>query len=224
MSFIRRFQDYSNPNGLARRMRQRRGQHVLAAIQKIHAQKGSVRILDAGGRVDYWSLFDRDVLAAYGVQITVVNLEPPVACDDPMFVQQPGDACGLEFPDNSFDLVHSNSVIEHVGDWAQMQRFAAEVRRLAPCYYVQCPNFWFPVEPHFSSLFFHWWPEQMRARAVMRRPMGFCPQAPDLDTAMACVQHARLLDRAQMQTLFPDAEMVAERFAGLVKSWMAIRG
>ena len=122
-----------------------------------------------------------------------------------------------------FDLVHSNSVVEHVGDWPRMEAFAAEVRRLAPRYYVQTPYFWFPIEPHFSAPFFHWRSEQARARALLRRRHGFAERAADMGQAMRDVQHARLLDKQQFRFLFPDAEHIDERAAGLTKSLIAIR-
>jgi hypothetical protein len=58
----------------------------------------------------------------------------------------------------------------------------------------------------------------------MRRAHGFAPRMEDFGAAMRAVQHARLLDKAMMQHLFPDAVHVDERFAGLTKSLMAIRG
>ena len=104
-----------------------------------------------------------------------------------------------------------------------MEAFAAETRRLAPAYYAQTPYFWFPVEPHFSAPFFHWRSEQARARALLRRRHGWVDRARDVGEAMRAVQHARLLDRAQMGFLFPDAEIHEERVLGLTKSLIGIR-
>ena len=49
------------------------------------------------------------------------------------------------------------------------------------------------------------------------------PQAEGGDAAMAQVESARLLGARQMRFLFPDAELVFERFLGLRKSMMAVR-
>lgn len=223
MNLIYALQDPSNPRSLANRMRRARSRHVVELITTIAAREGQCRILDLGGRVDYWSLFDRAFLEASGIHITLVNFET-IEATDPMFTAMQGDACDLSrFADNSFDLVHSNSVVEHVGDWPRMEAFARETRRLAPSYYVQTPYFWFPIEPHFSTAFFHWRSEQSRAKALMRRAHGFSERAKDMGEAMREVQDARLLDKAQFGYLFPDARYVDEKLAGLTKSLIAIR-
>lgn len=224
MKLIYALQDPDNPNSLAQRMRRARARHVVELISRTAAERGRCRIIDLGGEPEYWSLYDRAFLEASGVHITLVN---PQAFEvaDPLFTAEEGDACALNaHADQSFDLVHSNSVIEHVGDWPRMEAFAGEARRLAPRYYVQTPYFWFPVEPHFSTLFFHWRSEQSRARALMRRPHGFSEKAGDIGAAMRDVQHARLLDKAQFRFLFPDARHLDEKVAGLTKSLIAIRG
>ena len=206
------------------RLRRARAFQVVELITAIHAERGSVRILDLGGEAGYWRLYDRDLLRSKAVAIHLVNPAPqPV--DDPLFTAAVGDASHLpEIEAGRFDLVHSNSVIEHVGDRTRMEAFAAEVRRLAPRYYVQTPCFYFPVEPHFGTPFFHWRSEQARARMLMRKHRGWGERARDMGEAMRTVQGARLLDRAQFRLLFPDARHVDERLAGLTKSLIAIRG
>ena len=128
-----------------------------------------------------------------------------------------------EFGDDSFDIVHSNSVIEHVGGWRDMMAMAEEVRRLAPAYFVQTPYFWFPIEPHARTPFLQLLPESMRYRLFLLRRNGYYPKARDVSHAMLLMQDARLLDRTQMRALFPDAHLQIERAFGLIKSMIAIR-
>ena len=198
---------------------------VLPLITAAFQRTGKCRIIDLGGRAQYWDLFDRAFLEANKVHITTVNLEVPEGTADPMFTEIQGDTLSLpQFPDLAFDLAHSNSVIEHVGDWGQMERFAAEARRLAPSYFVQTPYFWFPIEPHFTAPFFHWLPEGIRAGLLMRRAHGWAPKSTNVGEAMRQVQGARLLDKAQMRCLFPDGRLVEEKVLGLTKSLMLVRG
>lgn len=222
MNLIYALQDPDNPNSLAVRFRRARARRIVQLISEAGSPKGC-RIIDLGGEPDYWSLFDRAFLQAARVHVTLVNPEP-FEVDDPMFEAVTGDACDLpRHADGAFDLVHSNSVIEHVGDWVRMEDFAREVRRLAPRYYVQTPYFWFPIEPHFSAPFFHWRSEQARIRLLMKRRHGFSEKAADVGAAMRDIQHARLLDKAQMRFLFPDASHHDERALGLTKSLIAVR-
>jgi hypothetical protein len=223
LKLIYALQDPNNPNSLAQRMRRVRARRIVDLIKRIAAEKGSCRIIDLGGEPDYWTLIDRAFLEASKVHVTMVNPRA-FEIDDDMFTALEGDACSMpHLADGAFDFVHSNSVVEHVGDWPRMEAFAAETRRLALRYYVQVPYFWFPIEPHFSTPFFHWRSEQARARMLLKRGRGFAQKASDMSEAMRDVQHARLLDKAQFRFLFPDAQHFDERFAGLTKSLIAIR-
>ncbi len=142
------------------------------------------------------------------------------------FVEQIGDACDVaSVGDNSFDIVHSNSTVEHVGDWNRVESFAREARRLAPSYYIQTPYYWFPLEIHNLLPFFHWLPEGIRAKILLHLRLGhFAQFTHDMGEAMRFVQYSsRLLDRAQMAYLFPDARIRFEWFGPFPKSLLAIR-
>jgi hypothetical protein len=226
MSLIRKLQNYEDPNSLVSRFRRRRSRHVRALIEAAYRQTGGCRIIDLGGRPQYWTLFDRAFLEAHRVHVTCVNYGEEMADSaDPMFTLVEGDACDLRgFEDGAFDLAHSNSVVEHVGDWDKVEKFAHEVRRLAPRYYVQTPYVFFPIEPHFSAVLFHWLPEPVRAEILMRRTLGFMPgKAATMGEAMRAVQHARLLSKRMFRYLFQDAQYPDEQVIGLTKSLIAVR-
>ncbi|MFZ5618856.1 MAG: methyltransferase domain-containing protein [Pseudomonadota bacterium] len=213
---------YFDRRSLSRRFRERRFVRVASIIDRIIAEKGRCRIADIGGTKYYWDIAE-GFAASRSVEITLINPKEAQASAG-KFRYLGGDATDLSaLDDMSFDFVHSNSVIEHVGDWPKMAAMAANVRRLAPCYYVQTPNFWFPYEPHFRCLFFHWLPEQVRYRLVKRVALGFAGAQGSVDAAMRRVQSARLLDEGQMRTLFPDAAFAREKFLGLTKSLIAVR-
>jgi SAM-dependent methyltransferase len=118
-------------------------------------------------------------------------------------------AAGLPFADGAFDLAYCSSVVEHVAP-ARRAAFAAELRRVARGWWVQTPARSFPIEPHALLPFAHWLPE--RARRAYWRLGAAGTWEPDL----------RLLDRDELAALF-GGPVVAERFAGLTKSWIAVR-
>jgi len=188
----------------------------------------TLRILDLGGRGVYWQRLGLDFLRERSVVIDILNLTETehYAAEDgsDVFSYVVGDACALPYADGSYDLCHANSVIEHVGLWRDMERFAREVRRVAPSYYVQSPNFWFPVDPHFWRLpFQHWLPRPARARLMQWLPLATAGRARGLSEAYGFVDSSRMVSRAQMRCLFPDAALHAERVLLLAKSYTAVR-
>lgn len=202
--------------------RKARFAEFLALADRVSIPGKPLRILDIGGTQSYWEGL-ADLWAGRDFDVTIINLDSPVS-DSGAYHIRPGDACDMpEYGDNSFDIAHSNSVIEHVGQWPQMAAMAREVRRVAPHYYLQTPNLWFPVEPHYRSLFFAWFPEASRARKLMRRKHGFRGPYADFGDAMADVQSVNLLDAKGLTTLFPDGKLVRERFFGFTKSLTVVR-
>jgi 2-polyprenyl-3-methyl-5-hydroxy-6-metoxy-1,4-benzoquinol methylase len=201
--------------------RLKRMEMFVALLDEVLAKQGECRILDIGGTQSYWMALE-EAWRGRNVHITVANLERE-ATTSSRFTGIAGDARKLELTDNSFDVVHSNSVIEHVGSFEDMRRMAGEVRRLAPRYFVQTPNFWFPVEPHFRTPAFHYLPKAVRLAIVKRRACGFYPKAQSDAEAQKFIDDASLISMRQMRLLFPDATVHRENFYGLSKSLIAVR-
>jgi SAM-dependent methyltransferase len=218
--------DYSNPDSFGSRMRARRLEPLKQLIIDIHNKKSQVKILDVGGRAMYWKAFPQDFFEKYRVKITILNLPSDLAREDcGTFSYAVGDACNMsEYADNSFDIAHSNSVIEHVGNWNQIKAFAGEVRRVAPSIFIQTPYYWFPVEPHFIKLFHHWLPKPWRALIWRRFNMGQRGRALNIDEAMIKIDdEPYLLDLEMFRFLFPDCRILKERLLFLTKSMVAFR-
>lgn len=71
----------------------------------------------------------------------------------------------LPFADDSFDVVLSNHVIEHVGNEHAQLAHLAELHRVLRrdgVGYLAVPNRWMLVEPHYKLAFLSWWPHAWR--------------------------------------------------------------
>jgi hypothetical protein len=203
---------------LGNRFRQRRMREFMQLVEPLRGGR-TVRILDLGGTAAYWRALP-GLYRQPDVEITLLNLDADGERDSNLVAHR-GDACNVDFPDMNFDVVHSNSVIEHVGHWREMAKMAAEVRRLAPAYFVQTPNLWFPIEPHFKLPFVHWFPEPARIAAL--KAAGRLSRDLPADEATLAVQRICLIKAAQMAALFPGARIWREKAYGLTKSLVAIR-
>jgi len=64
----------------------------------------------------------------------------------------------LPFERNSFDIVYSNAVLEHVGSRSCQKKFVAEMCRVAPRRFLAVPNRGFPIEHHTCLPFIHYLP------------------------------------------------------------------
>lgn len=207
-------------------MRLRRFRIVNDLIAKTLQARGKCTILDIGGTEYYWRL-DSDFLQQHNgkIKIVTVNLgdASDAQTDDAMFEHTTGDATSREpYAARDFDLIHSNSVIEHVGPWRKIRAMADQIRGAGKPYYLQTPNFWFPVEPHFRTIAFQWLPPSWRAQMLLKKQRGF-RAAGDWDAAMESIESVNLLTIRQMRELFPDATIHHERIGPLVKSIMVVK-
>jgi hypothetical protein len=119
----------------------------------------------------------------------------------------------LPFPDQSFDIVHCNSVIEHVLVPEHRARLASEIQRVGRNWFIQTPNRYFFLEPHTGLPFAQFLPEPL-VRVLLR----YMRRVWDGDLEWS------LLDRREILSLFPGGELVRERFLGLTKSLVVVGG
>jgi hypothetical protein len=120
------------------------------------------------------------------------------------------DARCLPFRTGAFDVVFSNSVIEHVGDESQQQLMAREIERVGKRYFVQVPARWFPVEAHYFIPFLSYLPVRWQV-GLVRRVFGIADPI-------------YLPTYPVVRRLFPLATVERERFCGLTKSYFIFKG
>jgi len=224
MTLSKRITDYKNRNSLGSKFRARRIKPLLKMVENIHSKKGGVNILDIGGTRLYWEILPSGFIEKYNVKITLANTSgEDISCPNENFSFVLTDGCDLsKYKDRSFDIAHSNSVLEHVGNWSRKVCFANEIRRVAENHFVQTPNFWFPIEPHCMTPFFHWLPMPFRVFLIMQFNLGHWGKAKDIDQAVRTVESACLVTKKMLQALFPDSSISTERFLFLPKSHTAI--
>jgi hypothetical protein len=218
-SIVRTLADNSRADSLASRMRRKRFELFLSLLQSV---EGPVEILDIGGTQQFWDI----MLGSQppGMRITLLNVaHQPVSSS--AFVSAVGDARKLDrIRDGAFDVVFSNSVIEHVGAYTDQKRMAEEVRRVGKRYFVQTPNRRFPIEPHFLFPYFQYLPVPARAWMLSSFNVGWYRRIPDKAAARREVESIQLLTRSRFAELFPDATIYEEKFLGLAKSFVAFAG
>jgi len=181
-----------------------------------------VRMIDFGGTADFWR--QTGWIGRDDVSITAVNISGDTGKEQNYEVVV-GDATNLEaYSENQFDVAFSNSVIEHLFTGEAQFKMAAEVRRVASAHWVQTPNFWFPMEPHFHVPGWQWLPRSVRIAILRKRRCGWRGPCPDVSQAEALVDEVKLMKKSQIRRAFPDSEIWCEKYLGLTKSFVAYSG
>lgn len=206
--------DPTRPGSLAARARAKRWDTFESTFPRL----ADMSVIDLGGTVDFWAS-----VPTRPANLTLIN---PVAAPDPRLDWAEvitGDACvpPEALSGRTFDLVYSNSTIEHVGGHARRQLFADVVDRLGDHMWIQTPYRYFPIEPHFVFPWFQHLPLAARVQVAARWPL-MPPHFPsDPGEIRDEVMSIELLSVTDMEDYFPMAEIIYERVAGLVKSLIA---
>jgi len=128
------------------------------------------------------------------------------------------DARCLPYEDRAFDVVYSNSLIEHVGKENQ-RAVASEIARVGRRYWVQTPNKLFPIEPHYWFPFFYSFPHSIRRKIAQY----WTPMIRRRNCYLDEVDSISPLTRCDLQALFPDSTILVEKWMGFSKSFIAVR-
>lgn len=193
----------------------------INAFLQIMRPSSHETILEVGGEPQQW------LQCGYRGTIVFLNLYDSKDFQHiaPNFHYLQGDGRCLDLPDNSFDIVFSNSVIEHVGALAEQKQFANETSRVGKRYWIQTPNKYFPIEPHFNFPLMQFLPLRLRVTIAESWPL-FYPPSLDYNEAANMediVRSIRLMTIADMRALYPNGTIWKERLCGLVKSIVAYR-
>ena len=216
---LRGLADNRRPGSLADRFRQRRFELLRGLVDPLPRP---VRILDVGGTTGFWERVGyagRD-----GVEIVLLNRIDQEAPHGNMTAVV-GDAADLSaFGNGSFDVVVSNSVIEHLPTPELQVRMATEIRRVGRRLYVQTPNRYFPLEPHFLFPFFALLPLNVRAFIQQHMDLGWHPRQPSRAAALREVRSIRLMTGGELRRAFPGARIERERILVFTKSFIVLDG
>lgn len=207
--------DPEKTNSISSRRREVRFRELVRRFPDLTA----MRVLDLGGTPDFW----RSVPVRPKF-VTTLNLDDKYNPTEPWLEHIVADACemtSLDLCRGGYDVVVSNSLIEHVGGYRQRQAFARVVMAAAPAYWVQTPDRYFPIEPHYVAPGFQFLPVRVRAEGIRRWPLAH-ERVYTTPEALAQALMIELISATELRHLFPDCTIWHERLGGISKSIVAI--
>lgn len=213
----------NNEGSIAQKMRRRRIEIFEIFFKKTFWDKlnkgDKIEILDIGGTIEYWEAVKFKYLKQSN--ITLLNLEVieiPKEYSNMNSVK--GNAINLkQYDDNEFMFCFSNSVIEHVGDYHAQKKMAKEILRVGEHGYLQTPNKYFCIEPHFLFPFFQFLPVRIKVFLLMHFDIGNYQRTKNKQKAYEAATEIRLLSLKEMKKLFPGIEIYKENIGPFVKSF-----
>jgi 2-polyprenyl-3-methyl-5-hydroxy-6-metoxy-1,4-benzoquinol methylase len=204
-----------NPNSLGYKFRAKRLQEFEKLFFSHFSEVEKIEILDVGGTAYFWQ--HSTLLSHPGIRITLLNLHQSET-NHPALQAVQGNATDMrEFKNGHFDLVFSNSVIEHLYTLEQQQKMASEILRVGKSYFIQTPNSYFPIEAHYALPFAQYYPNAFLYFILTKTKFSRLKKWNPAE-ASQYIAEIRLLNSQEMKTLFPGASLLKEKALGLTKS------
>lgn len=212
------FAPSDNPKSIGAKFRARRLKKFEKLFFRNFNPEKAIHILDVGGTDYFWKR--SEVPNIPGVTITLLNLQPEKTTRANIN-SLVGDATAMcEFGDKKFDLVFSNSVIEHVYTYENQVKMADEIQRVGKRFFVQTPNKYFPVEAHYAIPFAQYLPKGLLLFFLTKTRLSRMTKWKKQD-AQQYLDEIRLLNEKEMRRLFPGSTILKERTLGMTKSLTA---
>ena len=126
---------------------------------------GQTSILDVGfNNVEYSDIDNYlEKVYPYPEKITALGITDPTPFQEryPKVKAICYDGDYFPFEAGSFDIVWSNAVMEHVGDWNKQLLFLKEIKRVGRTAFITTPNRFFPIEIHTRTILLHFLPQRI---------------------------------------------------------------
>ena len=178
----------------------------LALLNSVFRPRPEDRVLDIGASGEVFLQYSLEDVYPFPSRIVAGGYEAREIFAARRHYPQPRfaqfDGCALPFLDQSFDLVFSNAVIEHILGPGRQERFAREVMRVGKSWFVTTPNYWYPFESHHHLPIFQFLPRPIQME--YNRLLG-------THIPRGTVQELGLLSARQMRRLFPTGRVVGVR-------------
>lgn len=191
----------------------------MARFNSLFDIDNETKILDIGGTTFNWQW-----VRGYP-EIDLLNLidqsQSPTYGKPILFLV--GDGLNLKCDDNAYDIVYSNSVIEHLGTYENQEVFAKEIKRVGNGLFIQTPAYEFFLEPHYWTPFIHWLPVSVQKKLLRNFTVwGLVTRSPEswIDKILSEI---RLLNKKEFHDLFADCTIIEEKFLFFTKSYIAYR-
>lgn len=151
--------------------------------------------------------------------ITALGIEEPVHFSSryPTVEVVTYDGAVFPFEDDTFDVVWSNAVLEHVGSRERQLLFLREAARVGRRLFLTTPNRGFPVEVHSRLPLLHWLPKPLFDRILRMLGMG------RFSGAYMTLLRSRDLEDLLVDAGMADCEIIRNRILGLTLDFVVIR-
>jgi SAM-dependent methyltransferase len=199
----------------------------LELFNKIVCPTEQMRVLDVGAEINPNGDRGLQLIDSYPwkSQVFAVNTSAEhielIRKHYPEIESVVGDARDLPWPDKYFDAVYCNAVIEHLGDFENQKKMAAEIMRVGKRWFVTTPNRWFPFEFHLRLPFVTWLPGHSYLYAGrifsynhVRKKYMFGIKRDGL----------RLLTARKLKSCFPDSKIIKLRVTFMAETLIAVGG